>query len=57
MKKNPTCCSCEADFENEVKGLVNEVDGYGKTDHEKKAAEVKAAFKSSAKKEEKAVKK
>ncbi len=57
MKKNPTCCSCEADFENEVKELVDEVEGYTKADHTKKAEEVKAAFKSSVKKEEKGAKK
>lgn len=44
MEKGKKCCSCEADFKNEIKELVNEVDGYTKEDHAKKQAEVKAAF-------------
>ena len=57
MKKNETSCGCDADLKNELNEMVNDVEGYGKADREQKGREVKAAFKSSAKKEEKAVKK
>lgn len=41
-KKND--CQCEADMQKEIKGLVDEVKGYTKEDHDKKQAEIKAAF-------------
>lgn len=44
MKKSESCCSCAADFKKEVDGLVNEVEGYGKDDRDKREDEVKAAF-------------
>lgn len=43
-KKTATCCSCEADFKNEVDELVDNVEGYSPEDHHKKQSEVKAAF-------------
>ena len=57
MKKNEASCGCDADLKEELNEMVNDVEGYGKADREQKGREVKAAFKSSAKKEEKAVKK
>lgn len=43
-KKSGGCCSCEADFQNEVNHLVDEVDGYNKHDHEKKKEELRDTF-------------
>lgn len=57
MKKNATSCGCEADMKKEVKQMINDVEGYSKTDHELKGREVRAAFKPAGKKEEKAAKK
>lgn len=45
-KKTGGCCSCEADFEKQVKKSVDQVENYTEKDHEKKEAEVEAAFKS-----------
>jgi hypothetical protein len=43
MKKNESC-GCGADLKKEVKEIVNQVEGYSKTDHEQKGREVRAAF-------------
>jgi hypothetical protein len=43
MKKNESC-GCGVDFKKEVKEIVNQVEGYSKTDHELKGREVRAAF-------------
>ncbi|MDR0907276.1 MAG: hypothetical protein LBM63_01490 [Rikenellaceae bacterium] len=43
MKKNESC-GCGVDLKAEVKGIVNQVEGYSKTDHELKGREVRAAF-------------
>ncbi len=42
-KKNEGCCTCAADFNKEMGRLVDE-GTYTKADHDKKAAEVAAAF-------------
>ena len=41
---NATCCSCNADFKNEMNELVDNVEGYTKTDHNKKEQELREAF-------------
>jgi hypothetical protein len=43
MKKNESC-GCGVDLKKEVKEIVNQVEGYSKTDREQKAREVRAAF-------------
>ncbi|HJE88967.1 hypothetical protein [Rikenella microfusus] len=43
-EKKTGCCSCEKDFEKQVKKTVDAVEKYTGTDHEKKKAEVEAAF-------------
>ena len=43
-KKNESCCSCNADFKNEMNELVDNVEGYTKEEKKKKQEEVKAAF-------------
>lgn len=43
-EKKTGCCSCEKDFEKQVKKTVNEVENYTAEDHKKKEAEVDAAF-------------
>lgn len=42
-KKTKDCC-CKADLKKEVKGLVDQVEGYSKSDHEAKKKEVNSAF-------------
>lgn len=45
MKNNQANCDpCEAIFEKQVKGLVKEVEGYTKKDHDKKKEELNKAF-------------
>lgn len=44
VKKQSTCCSCEAGFKSEVDSLVNEVEGYGKAQHDRKREELNDAF-------------
>lgn len=51
-KKSGGCCSCEADFEKQVKKSVDQVENYTEKDREKKEAEVEAAFKSDDQKKE-----
>ncbi len=43
-KKAGGCRSCEKDFERQVKKTVDAVENYTEKDHEKKEAEVEAAF-------------
>lgn len=43
-KNTGGCCSCEKDFEQQMKKTVDEVENYTEKDHEKKEAEVEAAF-------------
>jgi hypothetical protein len=43
MKKNESC-GCGVDLKKEVKEIVDQVEGYGKTDRERKGREVRAAF-------------
>ena len=44
MEKAKKGCGCKADLKKEVKTMVDNVEGYSKEDHQKKQAEVKAAF-------------
>lgn len=43
-EKKPGCCSCEKDFEEQVKKTVDEVEDYTRKDHREKKAEVEEAF-------------
>lgn len=43
-EKKTGCCSCEKDFEKQVKKTVDEVENYTAKDHKEKEAEVDAAF-------------
>lgn len=44
MKKNETCCGCDEDFKKSTKKIVKQVEGYTKTDREKKGRDVRAVF-------------
>lgn len=43
-KQGGSCCSCEADFKNEIDQLVDEVEGYGRNDRKMKQEEIEEAF-------------
>lgn len=49
-KKAPDCCSCEADFKEELRELENQAQAPTKTEHDKKREELNVAFKDSKKK-------
>lgn len=42
--KGETCCSCNADFKNQINNEVNAVEGYTKEERNAKEKEVEAAF-------------
>lgn len=42
--KGETCCSCNADFKNQINNEVNAVEGYTKDEQQAKEKEVKDAF-------------
>lgn len=44
QKSKGGCCSCNAGFKKEVDQIVGEVEGYTKTDHDKKRKELNDAF-------------
>jgi len=43
-KRNPVCDPCEMNFQKNIKGLVNNVEHHTKANHNRKEAEVHAAF-------------
>lgn len=43
-QENTKCDPCEQQFEENVHGIVNEVEGYTDKDHRKKEKEVEDAF-------------
>lgn len=49
-KKSSGCCSCDADFKEEIKHLENEAQAPSKAEHEKRNEELNAAFKEGQKK-------
>lgn len=44
-KTEPVCDDCQSTFEANIDNLVNEVEGYSKSDHDKKRRELNDAFK------------
>lgn len=44
-KKTGSCCSCEADFQKEIKNLEEEAQKPTAEQHEKKQSELDSAFK------------